>query len=132
MKNNDTNFQQLVVWPGYSNTNKINDFVKFFKDSCDVRIKYDSVQITLPDLNDGIIVPNTGGRNDIFFYVHKDDIDKFAMPRLAIGCKWWEDMLGNGYSYLYSKEFLSSHPTTWEYDSGEVTAFKEMLKNKYN
>lgn len=29
------------------------------------------------------------------------------------GIRWWEDVLGNGGAYLYTPEFLESHPKTW-------------------
>ena len=33
-----------------------------------------------------------GGRNDVFFAVHDDDIGKFALPRLQAGIRWVEDV----------------------------------------
>jgi hypothetical protein len=64
---------------------------------------------TLPTPN----VEGTGGRNDVFFYVHDNDIDKFSVPRLSMGIRWWEDVLGNGNGVLYKEEVLTKYPKTW-------------------
>jgi hypothetical protein len=40
-------------------------------------------------------MPGTGGRNDVVFAVHQDDIKTFAVPRLSIGVRWVEDVLDN-------------------------------------
>jgi hypothetical protein len=37
----------------------------------------------------------TGGRVDTIFAVHDDDVMKFAVPRLAMGIRWIEDVLDN-------------------------------------
>ncbi len=55
----------------------------------------------------------TGGRNDLFFYIADKDISKFAVPRLRMGIRWWEDVLGNGNGKLYPREILEKYPKTW-------------------
>ena len=45
--------------------------------------------------------PGTGGRTDLFFAVHSEDVGKFAIPRLAYGIRWIEDVYGNESGYLY-------------------------------
>ena len=42
-----------------------------------------------------------------------DDIGKFAVPRLQMGIRWWEDVLGNGASNLYTEEFLEKYKKSW-------------------
>jgi len=38
----------------------------------------------------------------------------FAVPRLKMGIRWWEDTVGyNDNSHLYTKEFVAAHPLTW-------------------
>jgi hypothetical protein len=55
-----------------------------------------------------------GGRCDILFYIHDEDIRKFALPRLSLGIRWWEDVVKyNDGAYLYSEEILKKYPVTW-------------------
>jgi hypothetical protein len=105
-------FNQLCVWEGtLVGKEEIKSFEKFFKNEMNVRVKYMEEIETLPTPDE----PNTGGRNDVFFYVHDEDIPKFAIPRLSLGIRWWEDVLGNGNGVLYSQEVLTKYPKTWEY-----------------
>ncbi len=105
-------FNQLCVWEGtLVGKEEIKSFEKFFKNEMNVRVKYMEEIETLPTPGE----PNTGGRNDVFFYVHDDDIPKFAIPRLSLGIRLWEDVLGNGNGVLYSQEVLTKYPKTWEY-----------------
>ena len=109
-------YNQLCVWPatvvGKENIKELEDF---FKDDMGVRIKYKTEVLTNPDLDeDGNEIPDTGGRNDLFFYVHDDDIGKFAIPRLSMGIRWYEDVVSyNDGAYLYSESFLEENPITW-------------------
>ena len=103
-------FNQLCVWPGtvVGNSKKVQkDFIKFFKDEMGVTVKYETEVKTLADET------GPGGRNDLFFYIADDDIGKFAIPRLSMGIRWWEDVLGNGGGNLYTEEFLEKYPKTW-------------------
>ena len=83
----------------------------FFKDEMGVKVKFETEVKTLPDTPE---CTETGGRNDIFFYIHDDDIGKFAVPRLSMGIKWWEDVLLNGNGILYDQDILNTYPNTWE------------------
>lgn len=110
------NFTQLCVWPGtILGDNTPADLEKWFLDEMQTRVKYHTQVKTLPDLDDnGNPVPDTGGRNDVFFYVHSDDVMKFAVPRLQLGIRWWEDVVKyNDNRHLYTPEFLEANPTTW-------------------
>ena len=111
----ENKFTQLCVWPGtIVGQENINEFESFFKDEFNVRVKYYTEIKTLPDVKNGRAVPDTGGRNDAFFYVHSDDIPGFAVKRLQMGIRWWEDVVGyNDNSHLYTSEFLEEHPLTW-------------------
>ena len=107
-------FNQLCVWPGTvvgDNKKVQEDFVKFFKDELGVTVKYETEVKTLPDTPE---CTETGGRNDIFFYIADDDISKFAVPRLSMGVRWWEDVLLNGNGKLYDEDVLKAYPATWE------------------
>ena len=110
----ESQFNQLCVWPGVvvGDSKKVQeDFVKFFKDELGVTVKYETEVKTLPDPGDlGI---KTGGRNDLFFYIADDDIGKFAIPRLNMGIRWYEDVLSNGGGDIYPTEVLEKYKKTW-------------------
>ena len=109
-------YNQLCVWPAtVVGKDDVKDLEDFFKEEMDVRVKYKTEVLTNPDLDeDGNEVPETGGRNDLFFYVHDDDIGKFAVPRLSMGIRWYEDVVSyNDGAYLYPESFLEENPITW-------------------
>ena len=111
-----TPFTQLCVWPGtVLGDSTPADLEQFFLDELNTSIKYHTEVKTQPDLDgNGQPILDTGGRNDLFFYVHSDDIGHFAVPRLSMGIRWWEDVVGyNDNSHLYTTEFLNAHPLTW-------------------
>ena len=111
------NFTQLCVWSGVLlGDSSIEEFESFFMSELGVRIKYHTEVETLPDLDErGNPVPDTGGRNDIFFFVHSDDIAKFAIVRLEMGIRWWEDVIkyNDNSKHLYTPEFIEANPVTW-------------------
>ena len=97
-------FNQLCVLQGcLMPEGGAKELEKFFKDEMGVRVKFENQVKTLPDET------GPGGRNDLFFYIHDDDIGKFAVPRLSMGIRWYEDVLGNGGGKLYPKEFLKKY-----------------------
>ena len=102
-------FNQLCILEGtLFPEGGVKEFKKFFKDEMGVRVKFENQVKTLPDET------GPGGRNDLFFYIHDDDIGKFAVPRLSMGVRWWEDVLGNGNGKLYDEDVLKAYPATWE------------------
>jgi hypothetical protein len=110
------NYTQLCVWPGtVLGDSKPEELESFFLDEMKTRIKFHAEVQTLPDLDkNGNPDPETGGRNDLFFYVHSDDVASFAVPRLQMGIRWWEDVVGyNDNRHLYTEEFLNANPLTW-------------------
>ena len=110
-------YTQLCVWPGIIiGADKKEEFEQFIKTEMNTRVKYYPEVETLPDLDKNKEpIPDTGGRNDLFFYVHSDDISKFAVPRLSMGIRWWEDVVkyNDNSRHLYTAEFLEQHQTTW-------------------
>jgi len=110
------NFNQLCVWPGtLLEPNQVDDFTNFFKEEMGVRVKFKTVIFTNPDLDERFRpIAATGGRSDLFFYVHDEDVAKFAVPRLEMGIRWWEDVIKyNDNSHLYPEEFIQENPPTW-------------------
>jgi len=75
----DNKFNQLCVWQGtVLGDSTIEDFVNFFKETFNARIQFCEEVTT----NGNVEKDEEGGRNDILFYVHEDDISRFAVKRL--------------------------------------------------
>ena len=91
-------WNQVCVWPGIVvGSDRVGEFVSGMQEMFGARVKYIEEVKTNPDPG----VPETGGRNDLLFYIHDDDIAKFAIPRLTAGIRWLEDVHGNGDVHLY-------------------------------
>lgn len=104
------NFNQVCVWHGtIVGKSCAKDFENWLKEEFNVRGVYCEEVLTLPTPGE----EGTGGRNDLFFRVHDEDVMKFAVPRLQIGIRWWEDVLNNGNEVLYPQETLEKYPKTW-------------------
>ena len=86
-------FIQVCVWPATFVGNDVAGFEEFMMKEFGVRVQYLEEIATYPDIENGEIVDDTGGRNDVFFAVHEDDIAGFAVPRLQVGIRWIEDVL---------------------------------------
>lgn len=112
----ENRFNQLCVWPGVCLGNSTaKDVEDLLKKYFDVRIRFAEQVITCPDIDqNGIPIVGTGGRTDILFYIHDEDIEKFAIPRFQIGVRWWEDVVSyNNGSHLYDKEILKKYAIKW-------------------
>ncbi len=107
----ENQFNQLCVLQGtIMPEGGAKELEAFFKNEMGVTVKFETEVKTLPDTPE---CTETGGRNDLFFYIADDDIGKFAVPRLQMGIRWWEDVLGNGNGKLYPEEILEKYPKTW-------------------
>lgn len=107
-------YKQLCVWEGVLMDGQTPEsFKEYIEEEMDSRAKFEEQVYTLPEMKDGVPVKGTGGRSDIFFYIHNEDIGKFAVRRLQYGIRWWEDVLGNGNGKLYSQDVLDRYPATW-------------------
>jgi len=105
-------FSQLCVWPGtIVGQDEIQNFENWFKEEFDCTVKYAEEVLTLPDPGD--TSGETGGRNDLFFYIKDEDITKFAIQRFKVSIRWWEDVLGNGHGEIYPEHILEKYPKTW-------------------
>ena len=90
------NFKQVCVWPSTCvGLEKVEQFKEFMLDNFKARVEYLEEIVTSPDFKNNQPVLGTGGRNDVFFGVHTDDIASFAIPRLQAGIRWIEDVLDN-------------------------------------
>ncbi len=112
---NNQGYLQLCVWEGVTLDGADPcEFETWFLNEVKARIRFMEVVLTRPDFKDGLEVPNTGGRSDIFFYVHQDDIPIFSINRFNLGnCRWWEDVLGNGGGRLYPESVLEKYEKKW-------------------
>jgi len=86
-KNIDTEegkYTQLCVWPAtILGDNTPEQFEQFIKEEFnDTRAKFTEEVITNPANGE------KGGRHDLFFYIHNDDLGKFAVKRLSYGIRW--------------------------------------------
>lgn len=101
-------YSQVAVWTGTTlGDTSIKQFEAWFKDNFDTRIKFLETIVTAPDLDSkGHPVEDTGGRHDIFFAVHEDDIGKFAPKRFQLTSppRWVEDIYGNGGGKIYPED----------------------------
>jgi len=93
----DPGFTQVCIWPGtVVGSDYIDKFVAVMAAEFDgVRVQYLEEIKTKPDKLRGVMVADTGGRTDVFFAVHEDDLQKFAIPRLKAGIRWFEDVISN-------------------------------------
>ena len=90
MKTNK-NFKQVCVWQWTTLWKwTVKDFENFIKEKLNSRIKFIEE-----------ITTNPWWRTDLFFYIHTDDIMKFAVPRLWYWIRWLEDVYWNWHWDLY-------------------------------
>lgn len=91
-------FNQVCVWQacllGNTSPEEFEEWVS--KEFNGTRARYLESYLTLPDKKeDGSPVQGTGGRSDLMFAIHQEDVPKFAVPRLLYGIHWWEDHVHN-------------------------------------
>lgn len=83
-------YTQVCVWQGTElGDNTIEEFEAFMLSEFKTRVKFLEIITTKP--GDG----GPGGRSDMFFAAHKDDVGHFAIPRLSAGIRWIEDVLSD-------------------------------------
>lgn len=90
------NFNQVCVWPSTIVSEcDVQKFEEFFKEMFEVRVQFLEEYKTQPDRIDFICVYGTGGRSDVLFAIHDEDVSKFVTTRLSYGIRWLEDALDN-------------------------------------
>lgn len=110
-------FRQVAVWEGtIVGSDEIANFEKFILDELGTRVQYLEEIKTFPDEG----VPGTGGRNDVFFAVHDEDVGKFAIPRFQYHMRWIEDVLSyhNYCSLIYPERVKGYCSLGWDGSEG--------------
>ena len=136
MSDNETNvarpegFHQVCVWPATvvgGGEKELDSFTKWLKSEFGMRGFYLEDIITGANLDsEGCPVPGTGGRSDLFFAVHDEDIGKFTVKRLLYGIRWLGDALApDRYKHIYP-ERVFGYLTNDKKEEGEM-----VTKEKY-
>ena len=103
-------FDLVCVWPAtLVGEERVSEFEDWFKNEFDIEAQYLEEVTTLPDRDkDGNVVEKTGGRNDVFFAIKRENASKFAIPRLHLGIRWAEDAIPQDENIYpkYVKEYL--------------------------
>ena len=107
-------YTQVCMWAStLVGEENIPLFEKTMLEVYKVRVKYLEEILTYPDRDDnGNNVEGTGGRSDVFFSIHEDDIQSFAIRRLSFDppIRWIEDVLATNKT-IYPESV--SNYTTW-------------------
>lgn len=105
-------YSQAVSWPGTTcEADQGDEFAKFIAEEFNgARAKFIGCFLTKPDIDQfGENIPDTGGRSDLCFYIHEDDVNKFAVARFRFGMRWIDDVIANenhrSRGTIYSPEF---------------------------
>ena len=89
-------YTQVCVWPATMlGDSDPDDFAGWALRELGARVVHLEDVETLPDVVDGKEVPGTGGRIDMLFAVHSEDVGKMMVRRLMHGISWIEDALAN-------------------------------------
>ena len=114
----DNGYSILCAWPATTvGADEKEKVIEFFNEQFELThpIIPVGVVITDPDRVNGKKVEGTGGRHDFMFFVHDADIPRFAVPRLMMGIRWWEDVVGDKSHKIYPKEFLKELREIYDY-----------------
>lgn len=111
-------FSQVCIWPGciLKDASESLEFETWMKTE-GIRIKYLETIITKPDVDsNGESVKDTGGRHDVLFAVHNQDIPKFALFKFQYGMRYIEDAMSNLNNYQDNPIYPNrlKYYKTWE------------------
>ena len=116
-------FKQVCVIEGLIiGRDKIEEFENSIQDNFGTKAQYLEEISTFPNTDsNGNVVSGTGGRNDVFFAIHNDDIGKFSVPRLQYRIRWIEDVLAkcNYSSRIYPERVFKYWCWPEEGDEGD-------------
>ena len=99
-------FVQMAIWQGTTvKESEHEDVANFFLTRLDSRIECIGC------------VTTSGGRHDFAFFVHSEDVPKFAIRRFAVmqgdTPRWWGDVFFNNQQAIYPADFLGAYPDPW-------------------
>jgi hypothetical protein len=102
-------YEQVCIWPGCavqgaSHPMTPAEFEGAMLLNLNVRVQYLEEIRTAADQDEhGRTLEGTGGRTDLFFAIHHEDIGRFALARLPYHIRWVEDAMSpsNHSYYLY-------------------------------
>jgi hypothetical protein len=102
----DNEYRQIICWEGTElGVDDETSFISFVKDELalqhDVRV-IGNVK-TLPGRN------GPGGRIDLFFIIHNDDVIRAATRRLKFGMRWMNDCIAENKNMSKCVHFRPSH-----------------------
>jgi hypothetical protein len=99
-------YNQVCVWPGCALMNTtVEEFEKSMLQDIGIKVQFLEEIETGSDMKNGVPVPETGGRHDLFFAIHDEDVGKFVLKRFQYDIRWLEDVLAscNYHSPIYPK-----------------------------
>lgn len=105
-------YQQVCVWQGVVvEVNQRSEFVEWMSETFQLKhpVYFIKTLVTSPTPGE----PETGGREDVLFYIHNDDIASFAVPRLQYGIRWIEDVIDNGGQQIHRENLSVYYSWTW-------------------
>lgn len=124
----DEEFTQVCVWPGtVLGDSTTQDLVDFFKKEMGIRIQYLEEFVTPASTKNGRKVPDTGGRVDQIFAVHREDVSRFTVLRLQMGIRWIEDYIDNDREKIAPSYFTDYR--SWD-SSRAAQLFRQDLNNE--
>jgi hypothetical protein len=113
------NYNILALWPSIVVQKDDEDSVQEFMSNmgCKHPIKLVGCVETLPDWHErNDEEPTTGGRIDLAFYFHSEDIYRIAVRRLQHGIRWWEDVVANDIEHGLNKGMIYEEYTIYPED----------------
>jgi hypothetical protein len=99
-------YNQVCVWPACAlKETPPEKFEQDMKEYLGINVQFLEEIETGPDLDKGSVVPETGGRHDLFFAIHDADVGKFVLKRFQYDIRWLEDVLAscNYHSPIYPR-----------------------------
>ena len=97
-------FSQVLMIHGVNAPPSAKEFEDLIGEALNgARIQYLEQVLTEPDIDeDGCRIEGTGGRSDLLFSVHSEDVGAISILRLQFGMRWIEDVIKyNDNAHLY-------------------------------
>lgn len=105
-------YSQIVILPGcdFKLEKDKKYFYEFFKKYKFRQPKIIGVVETLPNKDsDGNIIPGTGGRKDLFFFINDKDEKRFMTWKFTYSMIYWEDVFYNHEEEIYPLKFRKKY-----------------------